>query len=238
MIQIRRNGTVEVSGVERLRSDFAQQNCVLLPQLIEPSLLEQLRRQVAKARMVTKFEGDEDDQFGKVLFVPQTEPALFAFQLLMNNQKLFAAIESITQCLPIGNFFGRLHSSVPGGDHHIAWHGDNADYRLLGLTIELSSTDYDGGLFQLRRKDSEEILCEVPQKQAGDAFVFRISPDLTAPAHANRIRRTKNRGCRLVPIATRLRSVREELPSLSSGSGLAAVALETFRKSGTIREEN
>ena len=96
----------------------------------------------------------------------------------MNNRRLFHTIEEITQCPPIGNFFGRLHSSVPGGNHHIAWHGDNTDHRLLGLTIDLSISDYDGGLFQLRQKDSKEIICEVARKQAGDAFIFRISPDL------------------------------------------------------------
>lgn len=178
MIQIGRNGKVLVTDIEKLRSEFASQSCVLLPQLIEPSLLEHLRRQVATARLVTKFEGDDNERFGKVLFVPQTEPALFVFKLLMNNRRLFQAIEEITQCLPIGNFFGRLHSSVPGGNHHIAWHGDNADHRLLGLTVDLSTADYEGGVFQLRQKTSEAIICEVPRRQSGDAFVFRISPDL------------------------------------------------------------
>jgi len=178
MIQIKRDGKVLANDLEKLRSEFARQSCVLLPQLIGPSLVEHLQRQVAAARLVTKFEGDENGQFGKVLFVPPTKPALFVFHLIMNNRKLFNAIEDITQCLPIGNFFGRLHSSVPGGNHHIDWHGDNADHRLLGLTIDLSGAAYDGGVFQLRRKDSEDILCEVPRRQAGDAFVFRIATDL------------------------------------------------------------
>jgi hypothetical protein len=178
MIQIKKNGQVLSSNFEQLRSEFARQSCVPLPQLIEPLLLEHLRRQVAAARLVTKIEGDDHDQFGKVLFVPQTEPALFVFHLLMNNRHLFQAIEAITQCRPIGNFVGRLHSSVPGGQHHIAWHGDNADHRLIGLTVDLSGADYEGGVFQLRRKDAEEIICEMPRRQTGDAFIFRISPDL------------------------------------------------------------
>jgi len=178
MIQIKENGKVVAHDLEELRAEFGRQSCVLLPQLIEPSLLEHLLRQVAMARLVMKFERDENEQFGKVLFVPQTEPVLFVFHLLMNNRKLFKAIEEITQCPPIGNFFGRLHSSVPGENHHIAWHGDNADHRLIGLTIGLSSAEYDGGVFQLRQKDSEEIICEVPRRPAGDAFVFQISPDL------------------------------------------------------------
>jgi hypothetical protein len=96
----------------------------------------------------------------------------------MNNRELFHAIEKITEIPAIGNFVGRLHSSVHGGGHHIAWHGDNADNRLLGLTIDLSSSAYEGGVFELRRKASQEIICAVPRQQPGDAFVFRISPDL------------------------------------------------------------
>lgn len=176
MIQIKQNGKVLTNDLEELRSEFAGQSCLRLPQLIEPPLLEHLLRQVATARLVTKFERDEDEEFGKVLFVPQTEPALFVFHLLLNNRKLFQVIEEVTQCLPIGNFFGRLHSSVPGGNHHIDWHGDNADHRLLGLTIDLSNADYGGGVFQLRQKASQEIICEVPRQHVGDAFVFRISP--------------------------------------------------------------
>lgn len=178
MIQIRQNGKVQVSDLEKLRSEFARQDCVRLPQLLEPSLLDHLTRKVAGARLVTKFERDEGEEFGKVLFVPQTEPAVFVFHLLLNNRQLFHALEEVTQCLPIGNFFGRLHSSIAGGNHHIAWHGDNADHRLLGLTIDLSAADYHGGVFQLRQKDSEEIIYEVPRQHLGDAFAFRISPGL------------------------------------------------------------
>jgi len=178
MIQIQQHGKVLATDLPKLRSEFAQHSCVRLPQLIEPSLLAHLCRKVEAARLVTKFEGAENDRFGQILFVPQTEPALFVFQMLMNNRKLFQAIEEITECLSIGNFFGRLHRSVPGGDHQIAWHGDNTDRRLLGLTIDLSAADYDGGVFQLRRKASEEIICEVARNQSGDAFVFRISPEL------------------------------------------------------------
>ncbi len=159
MIQIQQNGSVWVEDLTRLRAEFAQRHCVLLPQLIEPGLLRHLVHQVDSASKFTKFERDDGEGFGSVLFVPETEPALFVFRLLMNNQRLFRAIEEITECIPIGNFMGRLHSSLPGANHHIEWHGDNTDHRLLGLTIDLSTADYEGGRFQLQRKDSGEIIC-------------------------------------------------------------------------------
>jgi len=195
VIQIKRDGHVIAEQLEPLRGEFARQHCVLLPQLLEPALLEYLLRQLTSSRFITKFETDQQHEFGKVLFVPETEPVLFVFHLLLNNRKLFRALELITNCRPIGNFSGRIHQSVAGSAHQIAWHGDNADHRLLGLTINLGTQSYAGGVFQLRRKDSEQIVCEVRRKQAGDAFVFRISPDLQ-----HRLTLTENHGRRTVGV--------------------------------------
>jgi hypothetical protein len=178
VIQIKRDGSVSAHQVEDLRAQFARHQCVVLPQLLEPELLTFLLSKVSVARLVTKQEQERDEEFGEVLFVPETEPALFVFHLLLNNRRLFQVIEQITGCLPVGNFSGRIHRSDAGAAHHIAWHGDNADHRLLGLTMNLSTVDYGGGLFQLRRKASEEVICEVARQPAGDAFIFRIAPDL------------------------------------------------------------
>jgi hypothetical protein len=178
VIQIKQSGKVLTNGIDQLRSEFARKSCVRLPQLIEPSLFKHLMRKVTAARLVTKFEHDEDEAFGKILFAPSSEPALFVFHLLLNNRDLFQVVQKITGCLPIGNFVGRIHSSICGADHHIGWHGDNADNRILGLTIDLSNSAYEGGVFELRRKDSPEIICSIPRQLPGDAFVFLISPQL------------------------------------------------------------
>jgi hypothetical protein len=178
MIQIKRDGKVIVNDLEALRAEFAQKHCVLLPQILAPDLLEFLGRQLAQASFVTKLEREADEEFGKVLFIPESEPALFVLHLLLNNLSLFEALEHITECGAIGNFTGRIHQSAPGGDHKIDWHGDNADHRLLGLTLNLGDEDYTGGLFQLRNKQTQQVVCELPRKPPGDAFVFRISPGL------------------------------------------------------------
>jgi hypothetical protein len=180
MIQITRTGVISPGAVqlEQLKDHFSRKHSVLLPRLLEPPLLDHLRRKIAAVSFITKFEFDGEAEFGKVLFVPPTEPVLFIFHFLLNNQKLFQLLETITCCPHIGNFFGRIHKSAPQEGHSIAWHGDNADHRQLGLTINLSTEDYEGGRFQLREKTSEQILFEVGPMQPGDAFVFRISPEL------------------------------------------------------------
>jgi hypothetical protein len=178
MIQVRRNGEVITGDLNGLSEEFARRKCVRLPELIEPELLGYLLKHIDARPMTTKFERDGALQFGEVLVLPPTEPALFIFRLLMNNRRLFVALETITGCATIGNFLGRIHSSQSGSGHQIEWHGDNAAHRLLGLTLELSRDHYTGGCFQLRRKHSQEILFEMPRQRPGDAVIFAIDPDL------------------------------------------------------------
>lgn len=180
MIQVARNNikNSDINQLARLRDEFNEKHCVLIRQFLEPALLEYLLRQISKSRFITKLEMNDDDEFGKVLFIPTDEPVLFIFNMIMNNQALFRTVEEVTGCQKIGNFFGRIHSSEPDSNHRIAWHGDNTDTRLLGVTVNLGIDNFSGGKFQLREKDSEKIVCEIGQTQAGDAFIFRIDPNL------------------------------------------------------------
>jgi len=178
MIQIKQNGQVDASHLDQLHDEYMARRCVVLRELLEPKILAYLQRHIDISHMVTKSEVDGNTEFGKVLFLPEREPGLFIFRLLFNNRKFFTLLESITNCTPIGNFFGRIHTSVQGTQHQIEWHGDNTDTRLLGLTIDLGTNDYTGGVFQLRKRSSRQILSEVPRMSAGDAFVFEIAPDL------------------------------------------------------------
>lgn len=96
--------------------------------------------------------------------------------MIMNRPELFQVIERVTGCAPIGNFFGRIHRSHSSSTHQISWHGDNADHRLIGISINLSTESYSGGFFQLREKDSENVLSEIGAVGLGSAFLFRIAP--------------------------------------------------------------
>src|SRR5258708_23307107 len=96
----------------------------------------------------------------------------------MNSPELFRIIQRITGCSSIGNFFGRIHRSSPGPEHKIEWHGDNADYRLVGISINFSDDTFSGGSFQIRDKQSETMLNEVSNTRIGDAFIFGIDPEL------------------------------------------------------------
>jgi hypothetical protein len=164
--------------IQEAQREFTDTNCVFLPQFLTQTVHTRLLKKLEATRFLTKFEGKSDAEFGKVLFVPPDEPVIFMFHLLMNNLNLFELIRRITKCSQIGNFSGRIHRSQSGGKHEIDWHGDNADFRLVGLTLNLGTERFTGGEFQLREKNSEKILRKIGQTEAGDAFIFRISPDL------------------------------------------------------------
>lgn len=180
MVQIRRNGISfpYEDEIQRLKTEFTETSCVFMPGFIEPSIVNHLLKRFETTKFVPKSEISGDYEFGKTLFVPQDEPIIFTFHLLLNNPKLFTLIQQLTDCETIGNFTGRMHRSVPDEKHLIEWHDDNSNHRLIGMTIELSHEKYTGGKFQLRETKTTKIIREISNINAGDAFIFRISPEL------------------------------------------------------------
>jgi hypothetical protein len=46
------------------------------------------------------------------------------------------------------------------------------------VSINLSTEDYGGGILQIRERESEKIVSEIPNLGSGDAIVFRLAPHL------------------------------------------------------------
>lgn len=180
MIQIKQKGISlsDKGKIESLRQEYAETSSIILREFIEPSIVKHLLKRFETTNFVPKSEISGGYEFGKTLFVPQDEPIIFTFHLLLNNPKLFKLIEHLTDCEEIGNFTGRMHRSMPDENHLIEWHDDNSNHRLVGITLELSDEKYRGGKFQLRETKSTKIIREISDTNPGDAFIFRISPDL------------------------------------------------------------
>jgi len=178
MIQLTRTRVVaDDRQLLHLEEQFNHQQSVLLSNFFDDEVLGALLRQMDTAAFTQKPEGGEDgDPFGHVLAVPRTDPVLFLFQFLMNRPALFDVIRRVTGCDPIGNFVGRIHRTLAGSNHHIDWHGDNADHRLIGVTVNLGVGAHTGGAFQIRDIESARVLNEISNTRAGDAFLFRIGP--------------------------------------------------------------
>ncbi|HJP62136.1 MAG TPA: 2OG-Fe(II) oxygenase [Mucilaginibacter sp.] len=170
------NTFIDDTKIQSYREEYAHTNCIFLPGFLSRGALNSLLKKLDNVQFQTKLEMDERNKFGKVLFVPQTDPILFIFQLLINDPALFAVLEEITGCGSIGNFVGRVHRSEEGEQHGIEWHGDNSDNRLLAMTLGLGSYKYTGGKLQIRETGNEEIIREFEHLNAGDAVIFKISP--------------------------------------------------------------
>lgn len=170
---------IDLSKIEDYKREYRETHCVFLPSFIERHTLNNLIDKLEQTEFYTKTEQDEHTgEFGKVLFMPPDNPVPFMFHMLMNNRSLFSHLEQITGCDTIGNFAGRIHRSEGGEGHQIEWHGDNSDTRLLAMTLNLGRTRYTGANFQIRKKDSDNIIREFGQTEPGDAFIFEIHPEL------------------------------------------------------------
>jgi len=177
-IQIGNSGT-SYSGSELdlqgWRDQFDSQHFVKFPALISPALLAALQRQIRQA----DFHERVHEGIGDNRELCMTDNAASAALLFMVNDKsLFQIVQSVTGCDEIGCFQGRVYRVAGGSRHHDSWHNDIGEDRLVGMSINLSSDVYSGGVLQIRDRTSGEILSEAPNAGAGDAVVFRLSDRL------------------------------------------------------------
>ncbi len=175
MLQISRSG-VEFSGsdadIERARADFEKQDWVRLPAILGRELLE-----IAQSQLGTsQFEEKTANLYRELTVADNALP--FALLLLLNNPRLFKLIEEITGCGHVGCFRGRIYRIVPGANHHVEWHTDLNETRLVALSINLTTEPYQGGVLSIREAATEQVLCELTNSGFGDAILFRIDERL------------------------------------------------------------
>jgi hypothetical protein len=161
------------ADLRRLRTQFDERHCIRLPSLLDADEFAYLQRQLERAAFADKKHGNIG-----VEVCLQESPALHLLNFLTNDDRFFELVRRLTGCGPIGTFLGRVYRMVPGSGHYDSWHSDCVDHRMIGMSLNLSDGVYSGGVFQLRRKDSAEILIEAPNTGPGDAILFRIAGDI------------------------------------------------------------
>lgn len=177
VVQLTQSATVVVAQSpkwERLRSEFRAQHGICFPGLFERRVLQSIQSRLDRA----DFYRREHPGIGVELCLGP-DPTISLLHFLVNDFRFLQVIRQVTECGPIGSFTGRVYRVVPGLDHYDSWHSDTQDEtRMIGMSINLSRDLYSGGLFQLRRSDSTEILFEKANTGPGDAIVFRLAPHL------------------------------------------------------------
>jgi hypothetical protein len=153
-----------------LRDNFEAQHYLVLPQLIEPSLLRWVSLRLQKTEFYLRvYEG-----LGRDL-CPDEVHSMSLLNFLCNNRLIFETIEAITGCGRLGCFVGKIYRMEPNGDHFDTWHSDFLEDRKIGLTINLSEEAFDGGSLEIRDRNSEQILSRVTRTGFGDGVIFRIA---------------------------------------------------------------
>lgn len=168
-------GTIAPEAVHlaNLQAEFRERQCVGLPGLLSPELSSLVLERLTTAR----FSPLEHDGIGSELCM-EDNALLAALHLACNDGPFLRLVESIASCAPLGAFGGRVYRMVPGAGHSDSWHDDLRENRQIGMSVNLSSGPYEGGLFQLRNRNTRRMLCEVHNIGLGDAIVFRLAPSL------------------------------------------------------------
>jgi len=182
MITITKKGLTgwEDSIVDKLKHEFAEKQCTMLPGLLEGQLLDKIIDRID----IASFYENQHTASGNVVFasdlsVSTKSIVLHQLNFLFNNPELFRLIEAITGCAEIRGFSGRIYRNMPGTAHFLDWHDDTSGpARLIGMSINLSKEKYEGGVFQIRKKGSSDNLKEVSCGDRGDTHIFKVSPHL------------------------------------------------------------
>ncbi|MEI9993139.1 MAG: 2OG-Fe(II) oxygenase [Rhizomicrobium sp.] len=157
-----------------LAAQFARRHVLELPDLIQPDVLQTLAPAIGAARFVACAV----DGVGPRLRERPTRLGNLLRHLL-RRQALRDWLTRITGVSPLGAVTGAVARFEGGGGQALDWHDDiGASARMLAVTINLGDAPYEGGVFEMRRRDTGEILFRHTHRQPGSALVFRVSPAL------------------------------------------------------------
>lgn len=182
MIKLTRKGLqgVDDALVTALKYEFEERQCIVLPRLLDDELFQKI---AVSAGAATFFENEhyseENTLFAADLSITGSNVALHQINFLLNNPTIFRLIEEITGCDTVKGFTARIYRNQPGANHYLDWHDDTVDkHRLIGVSMNLGLEKYAGGIFQIRRKGTDEFLRQVSCGDPGDTHIFKVSPEL------------------------------------------------------------
>lgn len=157
-----------------LRAKFAQCPVLVFEGVFDPALLALLLRQAQQAG----FVHDVVDKLGtREVEAPQRVGA--ALGLMLGRHALLEWLEAVTGAVPLRAISGRLAQTRTRAEDGLTWHDDlNDKRRQLALVLNLSTAEFDGGQFELRRKGASDPLFSYHHQRPGTLMVFGIGPGL------------------------------------------------------------
>lgn len=176
MLQLDRRGLARDLGApERaaLRAHFDEHLWARLPGILQPDLLAEVQRRLARATFVEHaHERVHPPSVDLVLPAGDVQGLL---EMAVNDPSMYAAVEDITGCDRIGHFTGFVYRMVPELGRH-NWHNDLILGRMIAMSVNLGPDAYRGGILELRRHGSNEVIAAVENTGAGDGVIFALDP--------------------------------------------------------------
>ena len=183
MIQLSRDAARwNADDIPAARDHFETHHWAKLRGFLSGSLLAEVQLAIRTAAFTEVIHRGVTPPSVDVCMDPHPTAALL--ELLCNDPRLFGAVEAIACCGPLTRFSGFVYRLAPQGGHHHNWHNDLVQGRRVALSVNLEPEPYEGGILQIRQRDTEQIIEEVENVGAGDAVLFRIDPALQHRATA------------------------------------------------------
>jgi hypothetical protein len=153
--------------------EFQERCCVTVPKLLAPPLLSWIQQQLTSA----PFEPRSHAGMASTELCLQDCTCLGLLAFLVNDPAMLRFVEQVSGRPALTRFMGRVYSRVPGV-HGDDWHDDIRPDRLVGMSINLSTGVYDGGVFEIRETASLRPRGAIANTGFGDAILFSIDDTL------------------------------------------------------------
>ncbi len=157
---------------ESIRQAIAVAGGVVFLDVIAPDLLETLIETLTKA-MFTQTDLEEYGLRGNDLSARASLP----FCLALARPPFLRWLEKVGGTDPITNIEGHLVQMILG--NNLGWHRDAGHgIRRLAMVLNLTTTSYEGGRFELRRKSPPTPMLAYQANTPGSLSIFRLGTDL------------------------------------------------------------
>lgn len=158
------------------RSAFSTQHWIRLPRFLDEGVL----RRIDARLPATAFTETRHDRIaaGSVDLRVIGAAASELLVLLCNDPVVLRAVEEITGRAGLTRFNGSIYRMLPEAKHHQEWHDDLIDDRAVTLSVNVGSSEYLGGVLEIRDRRTRRTIAQVPNTGRGDAVLFQLDPSL------------------------------------------------------------
>ena len=158
------------------RAAFREQRWIRLPRLLDETLLDCLDALLARSGFTETFHPSVTARSQDLRVIGTAASELLV--LLCNDPVVLHAVEDVTRLAGLTRFNGSVYRMLAGAPHEQEWHDDLVDHRLVTLTVNVGSSEYAGGVLEIRDRDTQRRVAEIANTRRGDAVLFALDRSL------------------------------------------------------------